>query len=183
VRGVLSIFVALATTEWLRDYTCLYCPPPRRSYVSCPSLQRIFHYISPITIQRLTSCYRRSLIRPIMSPPRPSTPPQFGPRPQCVHDTIFPTPSLANFLNNNIERVPIDRLGTIHQTCFVCATSMCDRLHYFQFPLCRVVPKPQVTQAHQEALRCQNARKPPKPLPSPPTIAVPTSQDAKSQSA
>jgi hypothetical protein len=127
-----------------------------------------FTYLLPccphITITHiLTYCYppHRSLTATQIVTTPPVYASQFGPRPQCVHDTIFPTPSLANFLNNNMERVPIDRLGAVYQTCIVCSTSMCDRLHYFQSPRCRQVLKPYPTQAYQEALRHQNAKTPP----------------------
>jgi hypothetical protein len=111
-----------------------------------------------------------------MPPSRPSTPPQFGPRYQSVHDTIFPTPSLANFLNNNIERIPIHRLSYIHQTCIVCSAPLCDRPHYLPYPLSKKVPPPAPTQAHKEALKEQqrrSRRSPRQPAPEPTVYLCP----------
>jgi hypothetical protein len=59
----------------------------------------------------------------------PLTPTQYGPRPQSVQDLIFPVPSLVNFLNNNLEHIPIDQLGLAHRQCIVCLNGMCDELH------------------------------------------------------
>jgi hypothetical protein len=65
---------------------------------------------------------------------RPITPPQYGPRPQSVQDLISPVPSLVNFLNNNLERIPINQLGAAHRQCIVSLNRMCDEVHHLNPP-------------------------------------------------
>lgn len=80
---------------------------------------------------------------PSIMSPRPSHPSSprrtFGPRPRLIIDILYPLPSLAYFLANFIERVPIARLGPIHRRCIFCQTRMCNEMH---LPLPRHPPAP-----------------------------------------
>jgi hypothetical protein len=60
---------------------------------------------------------------------RSRTPPIFGPRPQTFSDLVNSSPSVATYLNINLDVIPIAQLGIKRKDCIMCKKRMSDEYH------------------------------------------------------
>jgi hypothetical protein len=60
---------------------------------------------------------------------KPTSPRAHGPWAQTVLDILYLTPSLAFWLNNQLEHIPLNLLAAAHQSCNICYIRMCDDIH------------------------------------------------------
>lgn len=101
-------------------------------------------------------------------PAHPTIPRTFGPRPRIITDILFPTPSLAYFLANSLERVPIARLSPVHRRCIFCQARMCSEMH---LPLPRTRPAAPAPDDDNDNDNDEEPENP--PLPPSPSCPVP----------
>lgn len=89
-----------------------------------------FNPTNPIAIPRLRSHHVRIYPRNMqVCSTNPTSPRAHGPWAQTVLDILYPTPSLAFWLNNQLEHIPLNRLAAARQSCNMCYKRMCDDIH------------------------------------------------------